>query len=101
MPDRLGFARWLMSKENPLTARTLVNRFWEQIFGYGLVETLEDFGSQGEAPTHPKLLDWLALRWMNEHQWSMKKILKDIVMSATYRQRSRVTDEALEKRSAQ
>lgn len=97
MPDRLGFARWLMSKENPLTARTLVNRFWEQIFGYGLVETLEDFGSQGEAPTHPKLLDWLALRWMNEHQWSMKKILKDIVMSATYRQRSRVTDEALEK----
>jgi hypothetical protein len=96
-PDRLGFARWLMSKENPLTARTLVNRFWEQIFGYGLVETLEDFGSQGTAPTHPELLDWLALRWMNDHQWSMKKILKDIVMSATYRQASHVSDDALEK----
>lgn len=96
-PDRLGFARWLMSKENPLTARTLVNRFWEQIFGYGIVETLEDFGSQGIPPTHPQLLDWLALRWMNDHQWSMKKILKDIVMSATYRQESRVTEDALEK----
>lgn len=96
-PHRLGFAQWLMSKENPLTARTIANRFWEQIFGYGLVETLEDFGSQGAQPTHPELLDWLALRMMNDHQWSMKMLLKDIVMSATYRQESRVTDELLEK----
>ena len=94
--DRLGFAQWLVSENNPLTARTMVNRFWEQIFGYGVVETLEDFGSQGEAPTHPELLDWLALRFMNDHEWSMKKLLRDIVLSATYRQDSRVSDHALE-----
>jgi hypothetical protein len=96
-PDRLGFARWLVSDDNPLTARTVVNRFWEQIFGYGLVETLEDFGSQGAAPTHPALLDWLAVRLMKDHQWSTKKLVKDIVLSATYRQHSRVPDEVLEK----
>jgi hypothetical protein len=95
--NRLGFANWLLSKENPLTARTIVNRFWEQIFGYGLVETLEDFGTQGSEPTHQGLLDWLALRLMNEHQWSMKKLVKDMVMSATYRQDSRVTEELLQK----
>jgi hypothetical protein len=94
--DRLGFAQWLVSKDNPLTARTIANRYWEQIFGYGLVETMEDFGSQGAAPTHPRLLDWLALRLVNDHQWSIKKFIKDIVMSATYRQHSRVTDEVLE-----
>ncbi|HEY9489610.1 MAG TPA: DUF1549 domain-containing protein, partial [Chryseosolibacter sp.] len=96
-PDRLGFAQWLVSKDNPLTARTMVNRFWEQIFGFGLVETLEDFGSQGATPTHPELLDWLALRFMDDHQWSMKKLLRDIVLSATYRQDSRVSEDALEK----
>ena len=96
-PGRLGFARWLVSKENPLTARTIVNRLWEQVFGFGLVETLEDFGSQGALPTHPELLDWLALRMRDDHQWSMKKLLRDIVLSATYRQHSRVSDEALEK----
>jgi len=94
--DRLGFAQWLVSESNPLTARTMVNRFWEQIFGFGIVETLEDFGSQGEPPTHPELLDWLALRFMNDHHWSMKKLLRDIVVSATYRQDSRVSDEALQ-----
>jgi hypothetical protein len=94
--DRLGFATWLVGKDNPLTARTISNRLWEQIFGTGLVETLEDFGSQGEPPTHPELLDWLALRMMNDHRWSIKKLLKDIVMSATYRQASRVSDELLE-----
>ncbi len=99
-PDRLGFARWLASKDNPLTARTIANRLWEQIFGSGLVLTLEDFGSQGASPTHPPLLDWLALRLMNDHQWSMKKLLKDIVMSATYQQSSRVSDEMLEKDQA-
>lgn len=96
-PDRLGFARWLVSRENPLTARTIVNRLWEQIFGFGLVETLEDFGSQGASPTHPELLDWLALRMMEHHQWSMKKLIRDIVLSATYRQHSAVTDEMLDK----
>jgi hypothetical protein len=96
-PDRLGFARWLVSRDNPLTARTVVNRYWEQLFGFGLVETLEDFGSQGAAPTHPELLDWLAVRLMEDHQWSTKKLVRDIVMSATYRQQSRVTDDVLEK----
>ena len=95
--DRLAFARWLVSKDNPLTARTIVNRFWEQIFGFGLVETMEDFGSQGAAPTHPELLDWLAVRMMDDHRWSMKKLVRDIVLSATYRQQSLVTGEMLEK----
>lgn len=95
--NRLGFAQWLFSRDNPLTARTTVNRFWEQVFGRGIVETLEDFGTQGALPTHPELLDWLALRFMNDHAWSVKKLLKDIVMSATYRQDSRVRDDHLEK----
>ncbi len=95
--NRLGFANWLMSKDNPLTSRAMVNRFWEQIFGTGLVETLEDFGTQGASPTHRELLDWLALRFMNEHQWSMKKLIKDLVMSATYRQDSHITPELYEK----
>lgn len=97
---RLGFAQWMVSKENPLTARTIVNRLWEQVFGYGIVETLEDFGTQGAPPSHPALLDWLALRMMNEHSWSIKKILKDMVMSATYRQDSRVTPDVLQKDQA-
>ena len=95
--NRLGFAKWLFDKENPLTARAAVNRFWEQIFGFGIVETLEDFGTQGATPTHPRLLDWLSLRFMNEHRWSIKKLLKDIVMSATYRQDSRLTAEHVER----
>ncbi|AYB33688.1 DUF1549 domain-containing protein [Chryseolinea soli] len=95
--NRLGFAHWLLEKQNPLTARTMVNRFWEQIFGAGIVETLEDFGTQSAAPTHQELLDWMALRFMNEDQWSMKKLIKTMVMSATYRQESRLTPELLEK----
>ncbi len=86
--NRLGFANWLTSPENPLTARTLVNRVWHQMFGNGLVASLEDMGSQSDPPTHPALLDWLALRFMNENSWHLKSLLKDIVLSGTYRQAS-------------
>ncbi|WP_298866806.1 DUF1553 domain-containing protein [uncultured Gimesia sp.] len=94
-PNRLSFAKWLVAKENPLVARVTVNRWWAQFFGHGIVATLEDFGSQGDAPTHPELLDWLAVDFM-EHNWSMKHIHKTIVMSATYQQSSKVTPELLE-----
>src|SRR5690606_532505 len=95
--DRLSFARWLVSKENPLTARVFVNRVWEQIFGFGIVETMEDFGSQGIPPTHPELLDWLAVQFRDKHQWHIKPLIKDIVLSATYQQNTAVTEDALEK----
>lgn len=95
--NRLGLAQWLVSKDNPLTARTVVNRFWEQLFGRGIVETLEDMGSQGSLPTHPGLLDWLALQFMHEMDWSMKALLKEMVMSATYRQSSVATPELIRK----
>lgn len=89
--DRLGFARWLVARDNPLTARVTVNRQWSAFFGHGLVETLDDFGLQGEAPTHPDLLDWLALEFM-DGGWSMKHVHRLIVTSATYRQSLHVTD---------
>lgn len=95
--NRLGLAQWLVHPDNPLTSRVIVNRFWEQIFGTGIVETLEDFGSQGESPSHPELLDWLAIQFQQEYQWSTKRLLKEIVMSATYRQNSSVTEEMQEK----
>ncbi|MDQ3395018.1 MAG: DUF1553 domain-containing protein [Bacteroidota bacterium] len=95
--NRLGFAHWLLQKDNPLTARTMVNRFWEQIFGTGIVETLEDLGTQATQPTHQELLDYLALQFMNDYNWSMKKLLKEIVSSAAYRQDSRVSNDILEK----
>tara|TARA_R110002020_G_scaffold42136_2_gene123757 strand:+ start:16812 stop:19544 length:2733 start_codon:yes stop_codon:yes gene_type:complete len=87
--NRLGLSRWLVSKENPLTARTLVNKVWQQIYGRGIVASLEDMGSQSDPPSHPELFDWLALRFMNEHNWSIKALVKDIVMSGTYRQSSK------------
>ena len=86
--NRLDLAKWMTSKENPLTARTMINRLWEQLYGQGLVETLEDFGSQGAAPTHKELLDYLSYQFMYNDKWSIKKILKRMVMSATYRQSS-------------
>lgn len=93
--NRLGFAKWLMHEDNPLTARTMVNRLWEQVFGIGIVESLEDFGTEGELPVNQPLLDWLALRFMHDHDWSIKQMLKEIVMSSTYRQDSRMTPEKL------
>ncbi len=88
--NRLGLANWLVDADNPLVARVTVNRWWAEIMGRGLVATQEDFGKQSKPPTHPKLLDWLAVEFM-ERGWSMKHIHKLIVMSATYRQSSRVT----------
>lgn len=95
--DRLGLSKWLVSRENPLTARVIVNRFWEQLFGKGLVETVEDFGSQGSEPSHPELLDWLAVKFMDEDHWSVKSMLRTIVTSATYRQSSKTSKDKLEK----
>jgi len=93
--DRLGLARWLVDSSNPLTARVMVNRFWEMLFGVGLVKTVEDFGSQGERPIHTELLDWLATRFIDSG-WNVKAILKTIVTSATYRQSSEAGPELLE-----
>jgi uncharacterized membrane protein len=94
--NRLGLARWLVSPENPLTARVTVNRWWSEFFGRGLVETVEDFGANGEPPSHPELLDWLAVEFV-ERGWSMKGIHRLIVKSATYRQKSAVNAELLER----
>jgi hypothetical protein len=94
--NRLGLARWLVDPANPLTARVTVNRFWEQLFGVGLVETPEDWGIRGKLPNHPQLLDWLATELI-ELKWDVKKFLRLLVTSATYRQSSRVTDGLLQR----
>ena len=95
--NRLGFSQWLTNVENPLTARVQVNRVWEQLFGIGLVETLEDFGSQGDVPIYQDLLDDLAVRFQTGMKWSQKTLLREIVLSRTYRQSSKSTAEALER----
>jgi hypothetical protein len=92
--NRLGLARWLVDPANPLTARVAVNRYWESYFGVGLVKTAEDFGTQGEWPSHPELLDWLATEFVRTG-WDVKAMQRLIVTSATYRQSSRATPELL------
>ncbi len=94
-PDRLDLARWLADTRNPLTPRVAVNQIWSHLFGRGLVETVDDFGVRGQAPSHPKLLDWLALEYI-DLGWSRKALIRRIVMSATYRQSSRHREELAE-----
>jgi hypothetical protein len=92
--NRLGLARWMFDKENPLTARVFVNRVWQEIFGRGIVKTSGDFGMQGELPSHPELLDWLAIDF-RENGWDIKRLVKQIVMSSTYRQSSVASEKKL------
>ncbi len=93
--NRLELAKWIVSKDNPLTARVTVNRYWEQLFGTGLVATAEEFGSQGDLPSHPELLDWLAVEFV-ESGWNMKQLLRTLLMSATYRQSSKVSTQLVQ-----
>ncbi len=95
--NRLGFSQWIVSKDNPLTARTVVNRLWAQLFGRGLVEPLGDMGTQSNPPIHRELLDWLALDFMHAKDWRMKALLKELVLSKTYRQSSAIAEGAMER----
>ncbi|NCI45584.1 DUF1553 domain-containing protein [Sediminibacterium sp. WSJ-3] len=95
--NRLGLAMWITDRKNPLTARTIVNRIWEQFFGQGIAETLEDLGTQGMQPTHRELLDHLSWQLMRDYQWDLKKLIRQIVLSATYRQDSKLNSESLAK----
>ena len=94
--NRMGLARWLVDEENPLTSRVIVNRYWQQVFGTGLVRTSDDFGSQGEPPSHPELIDWLAFEF-RQSGWDIKQFFRRLVTSSTYRQSARTTPEKLEK----
>lgn len=93
--NRLALAHWIIDEDNPLTARVAVNRFWAKLFGRGMVATPEDFGSQGALPTHPALLDWLAFQFSHDLNWSVKELLRTIVLSATYQQASDLSPESL------
>ncbi len=93
--DRMQLAQWLMARENPLTARVMSNRLWEALFGLGIVRTSEEFGSQGDLPSHPELLDWVAIRYMNLG-WSSKRLLRELVLTNTYQQTSEVSSARLE-----
>ncbi len=93
--NRLGLAKWTTDKNNPLTARVFVNQLWQEFFGRGIVKTTGDFGMQGELPSHPELLDWLAVDFM-EHGWNIKRLIKQIVMSGTYRQSAVATKDKIE-----
>ncbi len=93
--NRLGLAKWLFDKQNPLTARVYVNILWQEFFGRGIVKTSGDFGMQGELPSHPALLDWLAVDFM-EHNWDIKRLVKKMVTSATYRQSAVISSEKLD-----
>lgn len=93
--NRLALAKWFASQDNPLTARVAVNRLWDQLFGIGIVATAEDFGTSGSRPSHPELLDYLACKFQGELQWSTKSLLREIVLSATYRQSSTASEEVL------
>ncbi|TWF39766.1 cytochrome c [Chitinophaga polysaccharea] len=95
--NRLGLAEWMTATQNPLTARVMVNRCWEQLFGTGIVETLEDFGTQGFTPSHPELLDYLAYKFMHDYKWHIKPLLREIVLSAAYKQTSNASPELTEK----
>ena len=92
--NRLGLAEWLFNDKNPLTARVYVNQIWQEFFGRGIVKTLGDFGMQGDLPSNPELLDWLAVDFKT-HGWNIKRLVKQIVMSATYRQSAVITPEKL------
>ena len=94
--NRLGLAKWLVDPANPLVGRAHLNRLWIGLFGQGLVTTPEDFGTQGEKPTHPELLDWLAATFITDDGWSTKRAIRRIVLSATYRQSVEVTEKAVE-----
>ena len=94
--NRLGLAEWTVNRNNPLTARVFINQTWQEIFGRGLVKTSGDFGMQGELPSHPELLDWLAVDFM-EHGWDIKRMMKKIVTSATYRQSGKISKDHLQK----
>ena len=94
--NRLGLAEWTVDKKNPLTARVFVNRLWQEIFGRGITKTTGDFGMQGELPAHPALLDWLAVDFM-DNGWDIKRLMKQMVLSATYRQSVQITDEKLKR----